>query len=257
MNQAATASAIRRAGAPQQDAAARLICLPPAGAGASTFYPLLSLDSAALEVCPVAIPGREDRFGEPLPGSIAALADLLSKQLQPMLDRPYAILGYSMGALLGWELAQRWRTQGERVPDMLFALAARAPHRPYDDDQPLHKLESAAFRDALVRLGGMPAELLEQPEVMEIYEPILRNDLRNCETYVQADSAPLDSTIHALVGEQDVLVSVAEAEAWQQHTRGDFQLHRLDAQHILARQELLDIGRRVIALWHARTVPAG
>jgi surfactin synthase thioesterase subunit len=245
-----TRSPVCRPGAPRQDARARLICLPPAGASASTFYPLLDLDSTMLEICPVALPGREDRFAELLPDSIDALADLLAKQLRPLLDRPYAILGYSMGALLGWELAKRWRDSGERQPDTLFALAARAPHRPYGDKQPLHKLDSQAFRNALVKLGGMPAELLQQPEVMAIYEPVLRNDLRNCETHPQRPAAALDCPIHALVGVRDALVSVAAAEAWRQHTARNFQLHLLDSQHILTRDQVLRAGRKIIHLWH-------
>ena len=232
---------------------ARLICLPPSGAGASAFYPLLDLDSATLEICPVALPGRESRYAEPLPESIDALADLLAEQLRPLLDRPYAILGYSMGALLGWEIALRWRDSGERQPDMMFALAARAPHRPYGDPQPLHELDSPAFRKSLVRLGGMPAELLDQPEAMELFEPILRSDLRNCETYLHHTATALDGAIHALVGDQDALVSIAEAKAWRQHTLGDFQLHLLDSRHILTRDELLSTGRKILDLWHSRT----
>lgn len=228
-----------------------MLCLPPAGAGASAFYPLLTLDSPILEICPIALPGREDRFGEAMPRSIGELADMLLEELRPVLDRRYAVLGYSMGALLAWELAKRWRGTEERQPEFVIALAARAPHRPYGDTEPLHTLESAAFVDALATLGGMPAELLAQPEAMEIYEPIIRNDLRNCETYAEPLTSSLQCPVHALVGDRDALVPRDDAEAWGQTTTGPFQLHMLAAKHILTRDELIATGRQIIRLWQA------
>ena len=76
---------IRRPGAVDHDAPARLFCFPPAGGGASTFYPLMALDSARIEICPVALPGREGRFKEPIPDSLPALATLLAEDLSELL----------------------------------------------------------------------------------------------------------------------------------------------------------------------------
>ncbi|MEM9303970.1 MAG: alpha/beta fold hydrolase [Pseudomonadota bacterium] len=225
----------------------RLLCLPPAGAGASTFYPLMALDSDDLEVCPIALPGREDRFNEPLPESITALADSLALQLLPLLDRPFALLGYSMGALLACELIERWAQHGRGRPVALFALAARAPQCSYADDDPLHELEGDAFRAALKRLGGLPDELLEHPEVMDLYEPILRADLRNCAMHPRRDQK-IDSPVHVFLGRDDVLVSREEADAWRQLTNGAFSLELLDARHILTGDQLLATGNRIRAL---------
>ncbi|MEM7543835.1 MAG: thioesterase domain-containing protein [Pseudomonadota bacterium] len=161
----------------------RLFCLPSAGGGATAFMPLLTLDDETTEICPVALPAREHRFSEPLPKSMNNLADQMATELSPLLDRPYAILGYSMGALLGCELIRRWREAGCAEPEMFIALAARAPHLPLEDRPPLHHLEGDDFREALIELGGTPRELLDNREAMSLFEPILRGDLKNCETH--------------------------------------------------------------------------
>lgn len=56
---------------------------------------------------PVALPGREARFNDPLPSSIDNLADALAEELEQHITERYAIFGYSMGAFLGYEIGRR------------------------------------------------------------------------------------------------------------------------------------------------------
>lgn len=241
-------SSVRRSGYKPRDADINLICLPPAGAGASTFYPLLELDSNKLQICPIALPGREDRFAEAIPQSINALAQQMAVELLPILDRPYAILGYSMGALLGRELVHHWQKMNLSSPVMMISLSARAPQRRYGNDQLLHKLPSNAFQVAISELGGMPEELLKLPGIMEIYEPILRADMRNCETYEYASLPIMNTELHVIHGKDDTLVSRQDAEAWNQHTSGNFTLHSINAPHILPQKILIDTVRQITSL---------
>lgn len=244
-------TSIRRLGRPEGLAATRLLCLPPAGAGPSLYYGLLALDSSAVEICPVSLPGRENRLSEALPASMDELAERLARELAPALDRDYAILGYSMGALLGHELIRRWRAWGLPEPGMFFALGARAPQVPFARDVPLHQLGEEAFKQALIDIGGTPPELLQDAEAMAIFEPILRGDLRNCETYAYRPMPPLSMPIHAFVGDDDTLMTADDAAPWQTLTTGAFELHRMATGHLLSRPDLLALGQRIVALWTA------
>lgn len=232
---------IRRAGRPSGQGRIRLICLPPAGAGASIFYPWLDAAPSWLEVCPVAVPGREDQFRHPLPSSIHALADALSDALAPALDKPYAVLGYSMGAFVGYELVQRWARRGWRTPQAFFALAARSPTAPFDREEPLHQLDTARFREALIDMGGTPREILDNPEAMALFEPILRNDLRIAETYrpLDAETRRLSCAVHALYSREDKLVEPIHAKAWSECTTQSLTEHLLEGPHMLGKTALL------------------
>ncbi len=250
---ASPVSPIRRAGRPATARPRRLFCLPPAGAGASLFYPWIDASTPDIEVCPVSLPGREDRLREPLPQSIPALADALAPVLAPLLDRSYAILGYSMGALLAYELVLRWRAAGLSQPDMLLALAARAPTVAFRREPPMHLLDKAAFRKMLEELGGTPSEVLANEDAMSLFEPILRNDLRISESYERATAVVLDCTIHAVHCRRDTLVQEADVAAWAGCTRKQFHMHVLDLAHMLARPAFMRLVQSIAAWW---AVPA-
>jgi surfactin synthase thioesterase subunit len=107
----------------------RLVCLPPAGGGASRYrgWPALLPDD--VEVVSVQLPGRENRFNEQPIESMEELVDQLVEGLASYLTRPFALFGHSMGALIAFELIRRLRPSGV-APVHLFASGCRAPHLP-------------------------------------------------------------------------------------------------------------------------------
>ncbi|OLP52989.1 hypothetical protein BJF92_18290 [Rhizobium rhizosphaerae] len=212
-----------------------LLAFPPAGAGAGLFRSWVGAAPPAMAVHPVSLPGREARFSEPLPISIEALADQLAGELRPLLTGPYAILGYSMGALLGYETARRFQVQGLGAPEAFFALGCNAPDRMVLDRDPFHDMEPAAFRQALIDLGGMPLEILDNPEAMAVFEPVLRNDFRICETYRHdASRGVLRCPAHLLLCRDDAFVREPAAIAWSDFVTGGLTLDWIDGGHMIA-----------------------
>lgn len=226
-----------RMGRPLPDTGRRIFCLPPAGTGASTFYPLMELENEGTIICPVSLPGREGRAQEAIPCSLPDLAHQLARELTPFLSQPYSLLGYSMGALLGYEMIRCWQEWGINLPDSLFTLACRAPHSPFS--RRLSNLSSPDFRQAVSQLGGLPDIILNDDETMSLYEPLLRSDFKNCENYQLEKSTKVPSKIHAVVSAQDELLTLEDAEAWQHYSENDFSLTVLpNASHILTPAQL-------------------
>ena len=225
----------------------RLFCLPPAGAGTTIFQPLQQIKVSGIDIFPVQLPGRENRFHEPIPTSIEQLAAQMAEELRPFTDRPYAILGYSMGASIGYEIVRQWHFSGVRLPSGFFALAARPPHVASRGENAIHQLQGDAFCQALARLGGTPAELLENDEIMSIYEPIIRHDFLNCHHFQSQPIANLNLPITALVSDRDTMLHIDEARAWEDCTVGSFSLEVLRGElHIVSSSELERIVRRVM-----------
>jgi len=112
----------------------------------------------------------------------------------------------------------------------LFASGRRAPHLPSRtrDVRALPRDEMVA---ELAELGGMPRELLEHPELMDLLIPLLRADMSLTETYEHADEPPLEAPITALTGTEDLKVPLSDAEGWGRHTSGGFRLHAFPGDH--------------------------
>ncbi|MGW4057212.1 thioesterase II family protein [Amycolatopsis sp. NPDC004747] len=210
------------------DARARLVCLPHAGGSASFFFPLAKALAPEVEVLAVQYPGRQDRRHEPPVDSIARLTDRLLEVLRPFDDRPLALFGHSMGAIIGYEVALRM-TEAGSAPVHLFASGRRAPSRYRDDD--LRGVSDARLVAELRKLGGSDAAMLADPELLAMVLPAIRSDYRAVETYRHEPGRRLDCPVTVFTGDRDPRVSVEEARAWAEHTTGPSDLRVLPGGH--------------------------
>jgi medium-chain acyl-[acyl-carrier-protein] hydrolase len=215
---------------PLPDARVRLFCIPHAGGGASTFRPWLSEVPGFVELCPVQLPGRENRMRETPFSHWEPLVSELASAAEPYLDMPYAIFGHSTGAMLGFELSRTLRAAGRPEPIHLFASARNAPHLPLERP-PTHALPHDELVDDLRRMGGVPEEVLEHRELMELLLPLLRADLSVNETYRYPGGEPIDTPITAFGGTDDPRASPAGLDAWREHARGAFACRLFPGDH--------------------------
>ncbi|HET9383173.1 MAG TPA: alpha/beta fold hydrolase [Streptomyces sp.] len=211
---------------PRPEADVRLVCLPHAGGSASYYHPLTrSPLLPATEVLAVQYPGRQDRRREPLVDDIPRLADLITEALAPFGDRPLALFGHSMGAVLAFEVAQRL---GER-PRHLFVSGRRAPSRFRRGT--VHLLSDAELVGELRRAGGTDPRFLDDEELLAEILPVVRNDYRAVELYRWNQAPPLDCPVTALVGDRDPQAALDDVEAWRDHTTGAFDLRTFPGGH--------------------------
>ena len=111
-----------------QSAERLLICLPHAGGGALSYLSWRREFAPHVEVLPALLPGRDDRGDEQLVSDIDALVTELAGAAADRVDRPFALYGHSMGALLAFELAHALTDLG-KPPVCLVVSGCDAPHR--------------------------------------------------------------------------------------------------------------------------------
>lgn len=221
----------------------RLFCLPYAGGGASIFHTWKTAFPMTLQVCPIQLPGRENRLREQpfrhLPPLLAALA----KALSPYLERPFALFGHSMGALIAFELARYLRRISGVHPVHLFVAGFDAPQIARTH-KPVHALPEPEFLDKLRTLKGTPEEVLAHDELIHLLLPTLRADFALCETYEYSDDAPLDCPLTVFGGLEDDTTSPAHLQAWNKQTACACTVHMLPGAHFFLREnrnKILDI----------------
>lgn len=217
------------------DNAIRLFCFSYAGGGASVFRQWQATLPDQIEVCPVQLPGRENRISEPLITNLDKLVDVASVELAPYLDSPFAFYGHSIGARIAFELARNIRRKLGVRPCCLIVSGSRAPHIP--EPNPLHHLPDNEFMNELRRFSGTPEVVLQNKELMEMFLPILRADFSVDETYVYSEDLPLDCPIFVFGGTEDVEAKIEELKAWADHTSEKVFLEMIKGGHFFLQTE--------------------
>jgi surfactin synthase thioesterase subunit/SAM-dependent methyltransferase len=218
-------------------AAMQLFCLPFAGGSAAYYRAWRRHLPAGIELCAIELPGRGTRLGEPPAADAVGLAAAMADALRPAIRERFALFGHSLGALLGYLLAQALRARHGLAPAHLFVSGRHAPHRPGLRPH-RHGLEDAALAAELEGLGGMAPEILASPELMALLLPILRADFRLTELHAEpAGTPPLAVPMTALVGAADEEVPVGEMAAWREVAGAGFELAVLPGGHFYLSDE--------------------
>lgn len=211
-------------------AAIRLFCFPYSGAGASIFLDWFKQMPDFIEVVPVQLPGREERFGERPFTQTSPLIQKLATEMLPHLYQPFALFGHSMGALISFELARYLQQTANITPAHLFVSGHAAPQEPSDNDA-IHLLPNAKFLARLRELNGTPAEVLHNKELCELLLPIIRADFTLCETHHYQPAPPLHCPITALGGLTDPYINRSNLDAWRTQTTAHFILRMFPGDH--------------------------
>lgn len=231
---------------PNTGARLRLFCLPFAGGGASIYHAWPSAFPRDVEICAVQLPGRESRMHERRITDALALTQAIADAVEPYLDRTFALFGYSMGALLAFEMARTLRRRRLPMPAQLFVAAFRAPHVP-PAVPPLSRLPQDQLVRAVRSHYQPPEDVFRIPELVDLYLPILRDDMALVDDYVYQDEAPLSCAIDAYVGAHDRSTSVEANGRWRQQTTGAFAQAIFPGSHFFLRDELPALQRHVVA----------
>jgi medium-chain acyl-[acyl-carrier-protein] hydrolase len=217
----------------------KLLCLGPAGAGASLFSSWRDLGK--LDLVPVCLPGREDRFlDEPLSG-IELIAEWVIERCIGGTE-PYAMFGQCMGALVAYEILRSLQRRGGRLPEIVFLSGHRAPHLPQIEPRIAH-LEDADFLENVRTLGGTPEECFENEELLELIMPALRADFTACDEYVFQPGDPLRVPLVVLGGDEDPYVSREALEAWRAYTTSFCKLELFPGDHFFYLRDSLSLVR--------------
>jgi surfactin synthase thioesterase subunit len=209
-----------------------VLCFPYAGAGASAFRRCQEVPSDAVRICPVQLPGREERLGESLETDVAAAVDGVLSELLDLVDGSpqVALFGHSLGAVLAYEAAHRL---GELDgPSVVRLFVSGSPGPWTGREVRATGLSDEEFLARVEQLAGYSHPALSHPDLREVLLPTLRADVQMHEKYRPPPGDRVGVPITSIRGTHDDLVSAPEAAQWTEATTVECRLVEVPGGHM-------------------------
>jgi surfactin synthase thioesterase subunit len=224
----------------------KLFCLPFAGGSSISYRGMYSYLDACIQPHFLEIPGHGSRAREPLQRDMTTLVDTCFETFcREHRDESYAVYGHSMGAVIGYLLTRKIIDHGFSPPEHLFFSGRQGPAVP-DTTPGRHLLPGDEFFAMLEEFDGSPKEVLQNRELMEYFEPILRADFQACESFRYVELQPLPVPITVMYGEQEPYSS-DEFLGWQRETIHELRMHSFPGGHFFIFAHWPRIGKMISA----------
>ena len=222
----------RRMPAQPVDRLLPIFCIPHAGGVASSFTPWTdAYRDQGIEFIPIELPGHGRRKREPLQKNMYRIVHDILTVLGDRIDEPFAILGHSLGALIGYELTRQLQQRRKPLPVLLIVSgsatpdAVRGPGRPELSEEML-STQLTAFP------GGLSETVARSHYAQQLMLPVLRNDLQLLLKYRRTVSLEvLDCPILALGGDLDDFVRPQQPVEWKSLTSSHFDYQEIPGDH--------------------------
>ena len=179
--------------------------------------------------------GRGMRFRETPFRTVEAMVEEYLAALRPFLELrpglPFAFYGHSLGGLVAFEITRRLQAEGLPMPARVFVGASTPPHLGLIHEE-IHHLPDLEFVTAIQeRYAGIPAEVLNEPELLEIFLPALKADFAAHERYRFEETVPVCCPLTAFAGASDTGIAPQLIGEWERHTEGGFSLRTVPGDH--------------------------
>jgi surfactin synthase thioesterase subunit len=238
---------------PPREARIRLLLMPHAGSGAAAYRGWNRLLPSEVAAQALTLPGRQSRRGEPLPVDWETLLDDLHSAVLDTVDdeRPYAMFGHCIGAMLAYRLAVRLEADGDPSP-LLLGMSGWAPRGFFSAPAGHEKLSMDEFGGMFKDLGAFPEELWTDPDMLDLVLPPVIADFRIAVQF-QDDEAVVDCPLVSYAGTADPLLVEPEAmKVWAERSRQYLGHHVYPGGHFYVNEHapavLSDFTRRLMRL---------
>jgi len=215
----------------------RLICFPCAGGKASFFSSWEKDLPASIEVCAVSWSTIENRSEQALSANYSGLVATLAEAIRPLLDRPFALYGHSLGSLVAYEVARFLRSHYTFEPAGLFFAGSPAPQvwvnlfSSYEDENEEKSIKEKPIQALLSSFQAYSPDLQEDMEQRALMEEVLKRDAAPWSTYVYLAADPFRCPLAVFGGWQDEFCRYPTLPPWKIHTTGAFSLRMFSGGH--------------------------
>lgn len=229
---------------PNKKADLRLFCFTYAGGNAEVYHGWTDYLPENVEMIAIQYPGRMKRVNEKPFTRMTELVKSIAEEIKPYINKPFAFMGHSMGALIAYELARHNRNMGYPMPRHLFLAARKAPH--IQNVHPhIHKMSTEECISIIRSYDAVPEAVINNKELFALILPVIKGDFEMIETWEYEEDS-LETPITAFGGINDTLANRQDMEAWKRFTTSDFKTYIFPEKHFFIHNE--EVKKTMIAI---------
>jgi external thioesterase TEII len=181
------------------------------------------------ELIGLELPGRGDRINENLLKDFDLAAIDIYNQINQRLvsNNNFLIYGHSLGAYLALRVTGMLERMNRKP---MHLIVSGSPGPGVIRENKLHYLlGKEEFIVALKEMGGIPIEVIENKELFDFFEPILRADFEIAEKKLLNSETAINTPIYALMGSEEE--RVGKILNWTNFTLSTFNFEILEGNH--------------------------
>lgn len=215
----------------------QLFFLPFAGGSSVSFEKLFSLLESSIDIIPIEYAGRMSRRKEGYITEYDAFLNDVAFQInmKRIPGVPYAVLGYSLGSVLLYDLLSRKLIEG--LPSYAF-VCAKDIIQDKTEIQDYSGVEEDEFTREIVELGGIDKRILHNERFWKIYMQPIKADFSIWEKFVfKPGCIPCSASI---------IYSTADSSPkrildWSELIDGKAEFYEIGDNHFFVFQHLEDV----------------
>lgn len=213
----------------------QLFCLPFAGGSKTVFNKFEKCLNSKIETVLIEYPGHDSRRNEDFCSNIDEIVMDACRQIRGKRKKnlPYALLGYSMGSVIAYELLCRiCRSQtkfyGEPVHVFFCAIEALSEFKPriYFD-----KMDQKDIIDILKNMGGIEEAVFSDKRFLEVFLRPVRADYKILADYALDDKNEILPNVDCSVLFSAKDIPFVRVKGWQELVSGNVEFHELGNNH--------------------------
>lgn len=218
-----------------------LFCLPYAGGSETIYYRWRQFLGESIKLWPIELKGRGKRYNQEFYDNLEEAVNDIYDSIKDEIEKDdYAIYGHSMGSLLAYELYYKIVSMGKRKPKHIFFSGYSAPNI-IKEREITYTLPDYDFMNKIIELGGTPQEVIDNKELLDLFIPILKNDIKILEKYQYIDrEEKIGCDISVLNGSKDTM-KLNEIIEWRKHGSKKCKMYTFDGNHFFINENIENI----------------
>lgn len=216
----------------------KLVCLPCAGSSSVIYYEWKEYLDNSIELVLIDYPGHGVKSRLNLSHDFPDLIDSVYNNIENLIsDCNYVLFGHSMGAWVAYDLYRKIKNSKKPLPKAIIFSGRNSPQLKSKDIHLIHNDKELDW-ESIIKLGGIPKEIIEQEKYKKYFEPIFINDFKLMKQY-EFIKEKVEVNTYIFSGTKDRIVNSHKLKEWNSLCSKNPVHHRFEGGHFYCFNESL------------------